>query len=193
VGELHGRLVGHQWRVGTDLSEGGIKLTDRPLDFALQGDGFFVVRAPTGTEFLTRNGSFEITPDGTLLSAGGYEVMGENSEPLQIPPGLSVNKLEVNEDGELSIEGRRIGRLQIERVESEKQLRRVGTTMFAAAAEARSVDEETRVLGKSLEGSNTVIYQELADMMVLTRAVEAAQKAQSNETESQKKMMDSLA
>lgn len=191
VGELNGRLVGHQWRVGTDMSPGSIRLTDRPLDFALQGDGFFVVRSANG-EFLTRNGSFEIAPDGTLRTAAGYEVMGDGNQPILVPAGTGLDRVEVGEDGVLSADGNEIGQLRLERVESEEQLRRVGTTLFATAPENRRPAEDTRVVGRALESSNSTVYQELADMMVLTRSVEAAQRAQSDETQSQKKMMDAL-
>ena len=191
VGELHGRLIGHQWRVGTDLSQGSIRMTDRPLDFAMEGEGFFVVRSGQG-DFLTRNGSFEITPDGTLISAAGYEVLGDNNQPLQVPDGVALDRLAVSEDGVLSADGEEIGQFRLERVSAESELKRVGTTMFSAASEARLPAENARVIGRALEGSNTTVYQELADMMVLSRSVEAAQRAQSSEAEAQKKMMEAL-
>ena len=191
VGELHGRLVGHQWRVGTDLTQGSLRMTERPLDFAMEGEGFFVVRSSYG-DFLTRNGSFQVTPDGQLISAAGYEVLGDNNQPLQIPRGTSIDSLEVSEDGVLKAGGTEIGRFRLDRVTSEEQLRRVGTTMFAAAPEDRRPAEEARVIGRTLETSNTTVYQELADMMVLTRSVEAAQRAQNSEAEAQKKMMEAL-
>lgn len=191
IGELHGRLIGHQWRVGTDMSRGAVRMTDRPLDFALDGDGFFTVRSPYG-DFLTRNGSFAMDPDGTLTDSMGNEVVGDNNQPLRIPAGASLERLEVGEDGVLRLDGETIGQLRLEQVENESQLRRVGTTLFSADPENLRPAEGTRVIGRSLESSNTTVYQELADMMVLTRSVEAAQRAQSNETEAQRKMMEAL-
>lgn len=191
VGELNGRLVGHQWRVGTDMTPGAVRLTDRPLDFALQGEGFFVVRSSQG-EFLTRNGSFEVATDGTLCTSGGYAVVGDNNEELQIPAGTRLDELVVGEDGVIRSGEQTLGQLKLERVESEENLRRVGSTLFAAEPENRMPAEDTKVVGRALESSNSAIYQELTDMMVLTRAVEATQRAQSDETQSQKKMMDAL-
>lgn len=191
IGELEGRLVGHQWRTGTDLTTGPIKLTERPLDFALQGEGFFVVRSPYG-EFLTRNGSFEITPDGTLTTASGYPVLDDRGNAINFPNDTQVNQIVVNEDGAISVDGNEVATLRLERVESEEQLRRVGNTLFVTGPENRMDAEGTRVIGRALEGSNTTVYQELADMMVLTRSVEAAQRAQSNELSAQKKMMDAM-
>jgi flagellar basal body rod protein FlgG len=200
IGELKTHLSSHQWRVGTDLTPGSIRMTDRPLDFALQGEGFFVVQSPTGP-LLTRNGSFEISADGTLLSASGYPVSGDDSrpialrihQPIRIPAGTSLEQIQVTDDGELLADGNSLGRLRIERVVNEQGLRRVGTTLFAADPDNRIADSETSVIGRSVETANTTVYQQMADMMVLTRAVEAAQRAQRSETESQKKMMDALA
>lgn len=191
VGELSGRLIGHQWRVGTDLTPGSFKMTDRPLDFALQGDGFFVVRSPHG-DFLTRNGSFEVTPDGVLTNTAGYPVIGDNGEPIQIPGGSQVNQVHVGEDGSLTVEGNQFATFRVEQVESERQLRRVGNTLFTTGVDNRMPATTTRVLGRTLETSNTTVYQELADMMVLSRSIEAAQRAQFNEANSQKRMMESL-
>ena len=191
IGELNGRLVGHQWRAGTDLTPGTVRLTDRALDFALQGDGFFVVRSPNG-EFLTRDGSFEVSPDGTLSTVAGYAVLGADNQPIRIPAAAGSDKIEVGEDGNLAADGVDVGQLRLERVEKEDQLKRVGTTLFAVASEHRLPAENTRVVGRALESSNSSVYQELADMMVLSRSVEAAQRAQSDEVQSQKKMMDVL-
>ena len=192
VGELKGRLVGHQWRVGTDMTPGAVRLTDRALDFALQGDGFFVVRSPNG-EFLTRNGSFEVGPEGTLTTAGGHEVLGDDNQPIRIPDNASNNKIEVGEDGVIVADGQEVGQLRLDRISDEEQLRRIGTTLFTTPDENRQPAEDTRVVGRALETSNSTVYQELADMMVLSRSVEAAQRAQNDETEAQKKMMDALA
>lgn len=191
VGELNGRLIGHQWRTGTDLTAGAIRMTDRPLDFALQGDGFFVVRSEMG-EFLTRSGSFELSQDGTLTTSSGLEVMGDDNEPIRVPDGTRVETLVAGEDGTLLAGDRKIGQLRLERVDSEEQLRRVGSTLFIASPENRQPAEETRVVGRALESSNSATFQELSDMLVLTRSVEAAQRAQSDEAQAQKKMMEAL-
>ncbi len=191
VGELAGRLIGHQWRIGTDLTPGALRLTDRPLDFALEGDGFFVVRHGDH-ELLTRNGSFEVTSEGVLTSASGHVVLSADNAPFQIPAGTPMDRIEVGEDGVLRADGQELGTLRVERVNDERLLRRVGTTLFSTIPENRELAEGTRVIGRSLETSNTTVYQELADMMVLNRSVEAAQAAQRNEVQSQKKMMDAL-
>ena len=45
----------------TDYSQGSMRPTSSPLDFGIQGKGFFAVDSPSGVAY-TRNGSFHLTP-----------------------------------------------------------------------------------------------------------------------------------
>ena len=47
----------------TDFSQGVMRVTTNPLDFAIQGKGFFSVTSPAGVAY-TRNGSFQISSAG---------------------------------------------------------------------------------------------------------------------------------
>lgn len=185
------RLIADGERDATDLSQGSLQMTDRPLDFALSGDGFFVV-GHGDQEYLTRNGHFDVNADGELVSAAGHRVLGDDGAPIQVPGGASLNSIHVSEDGTLQADKQVIGQLRIERVTSEQHLRRVGTTLFTAPRQAREPAPDTRVVGRTLEGSNTVVFQELSNLMLLTRSVEALQRAQASEAQAQSKMIDAL-
>jgi flagellar basal-body rod protein FlgG len=54
--------------------QGNMVATDNPLDLAIQGDGYFVVELPTGDIAYTRDGSFQMSPEGLLVTADGYTV-----------------------------------------------------------------------------------------------------------------------
>ena len=57
--------------------------TNRSLDAAITGDGFFQVSLPTGELRYTRDGSFQTNADGQLVTASGYTI-----EPaITIPNG----------------------------------------------------------------------------------------------------------
>lgn len=62
--------------VVTDMSQGTTEKTDRPLDLAIMGDGFFTVNTPNGARY-TRDGSFTAGVDGALLTREGHPVLGE--------------------------------------------------------------------------------------------------------------------
>ena len=59
-----------------DFSQGSLVPTGNQLDLAITGDGFFQVRTPEG-DYLTRNGRFQVSPEGTLVTEQGYAVLGE--------------------------------------------------------------------------------------------------------------------
>jgi len=59
----------------TDFEQGSLEATHNPLDFALQGDGFFVVKTESGLRY-TRNGHFELSGEGFLVTEDGHAVQG---------------------------------------------------------------------------------------------------------------------
>ena len=63
--------------VYTRFTQGALKETGNFFDLALDGDGFFTVMTPNGERF-TRNGTFLIDPQGTLVTKDGFPVLGEN-------------------------------------------------------------------------------------------------------------------
>ena len=66
----------------TDFTPQPLKDTGEPLDFAINGDGFFAVQTDQGTRY-TRNGQFAArTPRAALVTASGDLVLGRNNQPL---------------------------------------------------------------------------------------------------------------
>lgn len=83
----------------TDFSNGSIATTGRNLDVAVNGKGWFVVQTNDGTEALTRNGSFKISPEGLLVNNQNLPVLGE-SGPISIP---QAQKVEINDNGTVNV------------------------------------------------------------------------------------------
>ncbi len=68
-----GSMVG---AIDTLHTQGAFQTTGQPTDLAIQGDGFFIVTDGT-RRFYTRDGAFNIGPDGSVVSsATGLKVMG---------------------------------------------------------------------------------------------------------------------
>jgi flagellar basal-body rod protein FlgF len=74
----------------TKFSSGGLKVTDNPLDLALNGPGFFEVSTPNGIRY-TKAGSFKMAPDGKLVTTEGYPVLSAGS--AGVPSAPSLDKL----------------------------------------------------------------------------------------------------
>ena len=89
-GEGHpSRVYALAERPGIDFSTGTIERTGNDFDVAINGDGFFAVQAPDGTEAYTRAGEFQVTATGQLLTADGLPVLG-NGGPIALPPSQNV-------------------------------------------------------------------------------------------------------
>src|SRR5690348_12071507 len=70
--------------------QGNLQQTSNTLDLAIQGNGYFQVTLPTGETAYTRDGTFALAADGTIVTADGYTVQ----PGLQIPSaatGVTIN------------------------------------------------------------------------------------------------------
>lgn len=158
-----------------DFSPAPYHATDNPFDMAINGDGFFVV-GKDEKEFYTRNGNFTRSPDGTLINSGGLTVLGENG-PIKVPLTTDLTHLSVDANHNLMAGNTVLGRLRVVSFEKPENLNRAGPTLFSAPAgvEARK-DAKSTVSNRTLEGSNTSIFEELSEMISCTRAQESCQR-----------------
>src|SRR5688572_31925301 len=60
--------------IETDFSPKPARETGEPLDFAINGEGFFAVQTAQGVRY-TRNGQFSLDPQGRLVTAQGDPVL----------------------------------------------------------------------------------------------------------------------
>ena len=164
--------------------QGPIEQTDRPLDLALEGEGFFQVQLPDGTLGYTRDGSFTISDQGTLVTHGGYTV----APGIVMPPDSSA--FTVSRQGIFSVVSAgdplpvEIGRIELVRFANAPGLLALGENLFretAASGEPLTGFPQDpgfgRVIQGGLEGSNVEIVQEMVDMITAMRAYEINSKA----------------
>jgi flagellar basal-body rod protein FlgG len=159
----------HNSRVVTSFKQGNLEGTDRSLDFALEGEGFFVVATPDGERY-TRDGSFSVSSEGYLLSSGGYYVQGQNGKIY-----VGGDKFTVNEEGSIFVNDVLSGRLRIVRFENMASLRKDGDNIYASG-ERPQQDTDTKVRQGCLEGSNVDISGQLANMLAVSRSYETNQR-----------------
>ena len=86
-------------RPGQNFDSGALIITERELDMAIQGDGWFAVQDKDGNEAYTRAGNMQLSPTGMLLTASGLPVLGDDG-PIQLPVPLA--KMEIGQDGTVS-------------------------------------------------------------------------------------------
>ncbi|OGV46133.1 MAG: hypothetical protein A2X46_12520 [Lentisphaerae bacterium GWF2_57_35] len=178
--------------ITVDFTPGALRTTDRPLDFAIHGDGFFVVEKD-GKEYYTRNGAFKIDTEGRLVNAGDMPVKGRSGDIL-IPPKVNLSELSVSPDGTLRAGQRVLDTLQTASFSDLKKLVRVGPTLYSTPQDMspEATSPETTVMGRVLEDSNTTVFAEMADMISCMRAFEACQRMIRSQDENQGKMIQQL-
>ncbi|OIQ81045.1 flagellar basal-body rod protein FlgF [mine drainage metagenome] len=82
-----------------DLSSGGMQTTGRPLDVAVQGNGWIAVQDASGQPAYTRNGSLQVGMNGQLVTSNGLPVLGTGG-PIAIPANSEVS---VGKDGTVTV------------------------------------------------------------------------------------------
>src|ERR1700683_2405806 len=112
----------------TDFSQGNLNATSNPLDFAIQGNGFFAVDAPGGTSY-TRNGVFRLSTAGTIVNADGYSVEDAMGQPIAVNPSLPIT---VTQDGNVLQSGQTLGKMALVDF-APGDLIKKGRTMFRPA------------------------------------------------------------
>ncbi len=160
------------------------KFVDPDGNVIYQPQAFFTVLSPDGEQQYTRDGSFNTAPDGTLLTAEGDPVLGENGQPLVI--NGSWEDIQVGTDGVLyskTLQEPLPGapRLMLTVVDNPNNLVREGNGRFRYEGEPggiRQVQAGDRVEVRQgfLERSNVDSAQSVVDMMAALRAYEANQK-----------------
>jgi flagellar basal-body rod protein FlgF len=137
----------------TDWTPQPLRQTDEPLDFGIQGEGYFAVRTGEGV-FYTRNGQFTLSPQGILTTARGDVVLGPNGAPVQA-------------DGQGKVDPADIGVFNV------AGPRKVGDNMIAGNAAGQATGQ---VQAGFLEGSGADPARSMVDMIASFRSFEASQK-----------------
>jgi flagellar basal body rod protein FlgG len=174
----------------TDFSQGTIRPTGSPLDFALSGQGFFRVEGPSGPLY-TRHGAFQLSQTGVLVTSEGYPVRLAGGGSLQAQSGAP---LEVAADGSISQQGQPLGKLDVVGFENAGVLVKQGKSYFrtaddAAAKPAAGVDVQQ---GK-LESSNVGAAESAVRLVGVMRQFEMLHKAISIGAEMNKRAVEEVA
>ncbi|MET0155858.1 MAG: flagellar basal-body rod protein FlgF [Rickettsiales bacterium] len=165
-------------KVQRDFGQGPLKQTDRALDFALQGEGFFVVNTPLGERY-TRAGNFVLDAGGRLVTKEGYPVSSEGGGDITFNPEDS--DISVRENGGVYANGAERGVVRIVTFADLDALRRTGQGLYAADQSPGAPDPSTRMMQGMLESSNVDTVTETAKLIELSRSIEDIKQSESSE------------
>lgn len=161
-----------------DLSQSTLSQTGGQFDFAIQGEGFFLIETPQGQR-LTRAGTFTPSAEGELVTPDGYRLLDAGGAPIFVPP--DAKGVAMASDGTLSTGGQPIAQVGLWQPADPLSLRHQAGTMFSA--DAVEPAEGATVLQGMLEDSNVEPVSEIARMITVQRAYELGQKFLDSEDE----------
>jgi flagellar basal-body rod protein FlgF len=154
-----------------DLGQAGLSQTGGSFDFAIQGDGFFLIDTPQGQQ-LTRAGSFTPSTDGELMTADGFRLLDQGGAPVFVPP--DAGNVAMGPDGTLSANGVPLGKIGLWQPVDPLQLHHQSGTTFASPSGVEPATGGTVMQGY-LEDSNVDAVSEIARMITVQRAYELGQ------------------
>ena len=167
---------------------GAVQRTGRSMDAMAVGNAWFAVQGLDGTESYTRNGAFEVSPDGTLVTGNGLAVLSSGGAPVTVPANA---ELAIGQDGTISakVPGQSpsaIGRIKLATPTTDEPLRRGDDGLFrAASGEPLPNDASARMQVGVLEGSNVNPIETMVGMIQTARQFEVQmrllQTAESND------------
>ena len=165
-------------------TQGNILQTDNNLDIAISGRGFYQVLMPNGDINYTRDGSFQLSSNGQVVTSGGLEL-----EPAITVPDDAIS-VTIGRDGTVSalqpgnaapVE---LGQIELADFVNPVGLEPIGENLFreSVASGAPNVgvpgeNEFGSLIQGSLETSNVNVVEELVNMIETQRAYEMNSKA----------------
>jgi flagellar basal-body rod protein FlgG len=182
-----GLFVGLGTRVSNtqlDLSNGSFEATDRPLDVAIQGQGFFKLQTYQGIgkgQAYARAGNFLINNEGNLVLGTSD---GPRLEPtINIPEGADPSSITILGDGRITVvvdgTAQEVGQLELYRFPNPHGLRLEGGNLYTETEASGSPTSGMpgdqgfgTLLQRYLEASNVDPTRELVNMIRTQRNFE---------------------
>jgi len=161
------------------MSQGSLTLTEKDLDVAIRGEGFFQIEMPDGRTAFSRDGSFEIDSNGQLVTVDGYTVLPgvvvpDNAQNLTISRTGLVEARVGNDFNPVQL-----GQIQLARFVNKAGLEAIGENLYletaaSGAAQTGNPGDEGygSVLQGYLEDANVDAVAEISDLIAAQRAYE---------------------
>ncbi len=182
----------------TSFRQGALKVTQAPLDIAMDGPGFIEIDTPAGVRY-TRQGSLKIAPDGKLVTSEGYPVLAATPSGLTVQnvngnsnsvgsslAGLNANNaaryinlrdrgnsFSISDAGEIYAGDDLIAKLSIAEFQDLKKLKKSGGQIFSNLDPINKISpQHTQVRQGVIETSNVNPIEEMTNMIKANRLFE---------------------
>ena len=152
-------------------TNGPLRETGNPFDFAVKGDAWFGIETPGGA-VMTRDGRFTLTENGELVTIEGYPVLDAGGAPIQLDPRNGPPR--AGADGSLRQGGNLVGALGLYNFDPGPNFIRFGNSGIVPAGEPEPVVDrlDAGVVQGFLEESNVNPMLEITKLIMVQRAFE---------------------
>lgn len=165
------------------FTTGDFQQTENELDLAIEGQGFFQVQLPDGSDAYTRSGAFKKDSTGRMVTSDGYPLTPE----IVIPDGAT--SVTIGSDGSVDViidgtgDPTQVGTIELVRFSNPSGLSSLGKNLYAETLTTGT--PQTGTPGETgfgtlsqgfLEGSNVNIMEEMVNMIAGQRAYEVNSK-----------------
>jgi flagellar basal-body rod protein FlgG len=163
-------------------TQGSIETTNNKLDVAIEGNGFFQVQLPNGQVAYTRDGNFNLSDQGEIVTKQGYALL----PTVRVPN--DATEISIGPSGIVSVQRNNVpeelGRIELARFANPAGLFAQGENLYTATPASGEPltgfpqDESMgRLMQGALEMSNVEVVTEMVDMITTMRAYELTSKA----------------
>lgn len=149
--------------------QGPIEATGKPLDVAIEGEGFFAVGDGQNTSY-TRNGAFSMNSMGEVTlptESGRWKLLDQGGNPLRVDPAGA--EIEVSGNGTVRQGGAIVGIIGVHQPATPRTFTKLGENLFTAnSGEMKALPPKLR--SGALESSSLDVMDGLASMIEASRA-----------------------
>lgn len=154
-----------------DQQQGALQKTGNDLDLAIEGHGYFEVQTANGPMY-TRNGSFQISAHGQLITSLGDAVLGDRGT-IAMPQG----PVSISADGTISSDGAVVGKLRVVDFPATAHITSGGNGYYAAPGSQPADAKDASVRQGMLESSNVNPVTQMVELVTAQRSAEMMQRA----------------
>ncbi len=166
--------------VGTyrDQAQGALRSTDRDLDVAINGKGYFSFETPGGVRY-GRNGQFNLGPNGDLRTREGHRLLNADGEGINLP--ANVQRVKFMRDGAVLADNQQIAQIQLVTFQNPQGLVSTADGLFRSDEGPGAPAEDSTLEQGFLERSNVNSVFEIVHMLEIQRDHNSTHKMTSGE------------
>lgn len=163
----------HDGKMATNFKDGVITTTGRPLDVALEGEGFFRVETPGGVRY-TRGGNFSLNGNREIVTENGDRVLDVAGAPIKLLEediNISISAdgtIQVDQEGQRRGDSQLRGQISVVTFDNLQKVEKQGNGLFVT--DQAEIPSEAKVLQGVSEQSNVNSVVQITQMIEVNRS-----------------------